>query len=202
MFCIFIAMKCALLCFALVLFCHGKALGQTIRWDKNRTLTYGDFKRPVVEKPNVSGEVTETEYLTDYGSSAASKVSVFYDIRVLYRSDVLYHISAEFNPYESHFLPKGDTMILKHEQGHFDIAELYARKMRHFVIANATSEHDEEFFQKALDSINESKSGFEAHYDRESTVEYWTQIRWWQAIQKGLDSLRDFTATDGRIKLK
>src|ERR1700751_1707415 len=86
----------------------------SIIWQEGHLLTWSDFKgRP--ENPN---SVASTSYdiikrIIDYGDSATII------------------IRAVFFPYKS-WKRKGrnDEDILIHEQRHFDIAELYARKLR------------------------------------------------------------------------
>jgi hypothetical protein len=88
--------------------------GDSISWSANRKLTWKDFKG----KPyNLKTELAITDYSISYTIHLVDQV-----LRIVVKNC--------FSPNTSW---AGDTIrkvLLVHEQGHFDLAEIYARKMR------------------------------------------------------------------------
>jgi hypothetical protein len=80
-------------------------------------------------------------------------IGMNYSIDVSCCSYLRYRIFATFGQYHSCLLGNSDTMVLKHEHGHFDICELYGRKMRKCIHYNALAKYTNEYFTYALDSI-------------------------------------------------
>ncbi|PHR72196.1 MAG: hypothetical protein COA67_05140 [Lutibacter sp.] len=94
----------------------------TIVWEESRKLTWNDF-----------------EGKTDSINFGKAKTS--YSIKILPEQVTVDEndniqgvenmtVQAEFDKKQSWSLAKFDTVVLSHEQLHFDIAELYARKIR------------------------------------------------------------------------
>jgi hypothetical protein len=85
--------------------------------------------------------------------------------------------------------------LLNHEQGHFDLAELYARKARQKILqlqqSNVT---DYRIYNKAIQVILDESNAVDRQYDREtlngSILK--KQIEWDLGIQRGLQTLNGF----------
>ena len=91
---------------------QANAPASTIEWQSSRKLVWDDFKRAV--------------------PAASSAVGFFYDATLHCPSPKLeFSVKAYFDPNKSWVRPemKSDE-LLRHEQLHFDLAELYARKFR------------------------------------------------------------------------
>jgi len=104
--------RAAFLAFLTALAAHA----QSIPWDQHQSLTWNDFKaRP---RRNTG----EPSAMTDTGFRAQLEC----------RADTLdIRVAAEFYPASSWIKPPRKSIeLLHHEQGHFDLTELYARKMR------------------------------------------------------------------------
>lgn len=85
-----------------------------IYWSAARKLTWKDFKgTPVSGQP----EYAVTHYDLSYSLNALSS-----SLRIVVKSD--------FNELASWTKDTADKFLLMHEQGHFNLAELYARKIR------------------------------------------------------------------------
>ncbi len=84
-----------------------------ISWSSKRKLTWNDFKAPV---PAVTR-----------GASASTATSLHFSYSVK-GGNITYELNSYFNPAKSWVKDKTD-LILGHEQGHFDIAEIYIRKL-------------------------------------------------------------------------
>jgi len=91
----------------------------TIAWTADNKLTWSDFKG---ETPNNARAAAITASGISYQfSTKGTKDKIELD----------YKISTFFYPNKSWYQPSlCDSLILGHEQLHFDISELYARKMR------------------------------------------------------------------------
>lgn len=85
-----------------------------IEWNEDRKLTWKDFKG----RPNRGNPM---DALTDSGIEYSWYCS---------GSNFSVEIHARFNPYKSWVKGNKSLELLKHEQLHFDITELFARKMR------------------------------------------------------------------------
>lgn len=86
--------------------------GPLIDWSPERKLTWEDFKSPP-DKNSPNAALTNT----------AIKIDFSYNNQVL-----KYHIRCQFDKRNSWGRVKNDY-ILSHEQGHFDIGEIYARRL-------------------------------------------------------------------------
>lgn len=105
--------------FTCLTYCQNKS---TIIWDESRKLTWDDFQ----------GETDSINF---------GKAKTSYRIRIIPENvtvdendDIQGYekmtVQAEFDKNHSWSLAKFDTIVLKHERLHFDIAELFARKIR------------------------------------------------------------------------
>jgi hypothetical protein len=92
---------------------------EKIRWEENKKLTWSDFKG---SPKNVSSFVASTN----------SGISLSFSVTTSNGdTKVDYTVASYFYPNESWYKP--DTVnpqILAHEQTHFDISELFARKLK------------------------------------------------------------------------
>jgi predicted secreted Zn-dependent protease len=125
---------------------------ETIPWSASRKLTWQDFKAP----PQQQGD-----------AAALTATHLGFSYRVV-NGKITYSIDCRFEKNRSWGLVQTDW-ILQHEQGHFDIAEIFARKLHQAV---ATYVFNKNSFQKELDSlykqiVNE-KEKFQQAYDLET----------------------------------
>lgn len=143
-----------------------------IKWNESRKLTWDDFKAPPQKIGNTAAMTT-----THLGFS--------YNVK---NGSVSYLIDCRFEKNKSWGLVKNDW-ILKHEQGHFDIAEIFARKLY-----KAINEYqfNKMSFQKDLDAIYRSivseKEKFQQQYDDETdySCNKPNQEDWFKKIEKAL----------------
>ena len=123
-----------------------------IKWNENRKLTWDDFKAAPL-KMGSTAAMTTTHLGFSY-NFANGKIS--------------YKIDCWFEKNKSWGLVKNDW-ILKHEQGHFDIAELFARQLYRSV---SEYQYNKTTFQKDLTaiykSVVEGKEKFQQQYDDET----------------------------------
>ena len=123
-----------------------------IKWQENRKLTWDDFKAAPLKIGNTAAMTT-----THLGFS--------YNIS---NGKITYKIDCRFEKNKSWGLVKNEW-ILKHEQGHFDIAEIFARQLNKLV---NEYQFNKSSFQKDLDAIYKSvvveKEKFQQLYDDET----------------------------------
>jgi predicted secreted Zn-dependent protease len=88
-------------------------------------------------------------------------------------------------------------MILKHEQGHFDIAEIFARKlhkrMKEYRFNQSTYQTD---LREIYSSITAEKEAFQDLYDNETdhSRKKDVQEKWLKKISELLNDLKDYSA--------
>lgn len=129
-----------------------QAREELLEWKENRKLSWADYKaRPDPESDAAAS--TTTYLLIDYYIS---------------RNNFSYKIESRFSKSRSWGLHKTDY-ILAHEQGHFDIAEVYARKLNqrmHAYTFNARS-YDKDL-KKIYEEVTKEKLETQNRYDRET----------------------------------
>lgn len=160
--------------FPLLLFAQKDA--DFIVWNDNRTLVWDDFKAI----PQKKGDIA---------ALTATHLGFSYQFE---NGKISYKIECRFEKNKSWGLVKNDW-ILKHEQGHFDIAEIFARKLY-----KAISEYkfDKITFQKDLETIYqnlvEEKEKFQQVYDVETDYSRYktSQENWLVKIETALVQLK------------
>lgn len=150
-----------------------------IDWSADRKLTWNDFKaRPDANSPNAALTATNIKFDFSYNSADGFK----------------YHITCQFDKNSSWGRIKTDY-ILSHEQGHFDIAEIYARRLNK---ALKEYKHDVSKANKEINKIYEKVmhelSAAQAQYDRETnfSIDKPEQIRWLIKISDELKSYEEY----------
>ena len=129
-----------------------KADDEYIPWLNDYRLTWDDF-------------LCEPKRNTDAVASTSTALGIAYQIK---NGKLTYQVTCKFSKHKSWGLVKTDY-ILAHEQGHFDITEIFARKLHQALKGyhlNPTT------FQKDINTIYEtilqSKEAFQAAYDGET----------------------------------
>jgi len=143
-----------------------------IKWQEDRRLTWDDFKAAPLKLGNTAAMTT-----THLGFS--------YNVT---NGNVMYKIDCRFEKNKSWGLVKNDW-ILRHEQGHFDIAEIFARKLNRSVNEYQFNRNS---FQKDLDviykSVVDEKEKFQQLYDDETDYSRnkTNQEEWFKKIESEL----------------
>jgi Bacterial protein of unknown function (DUF922) len=147
-------------------------------WSSSRRLTWSDY----LAQPDPS-------------SDAAASTTTFLGIDYHFTSNgFTYKIDSRFSKVRSWGLYKTEY-ILSHEQGHFDIAEVFARKLH-----KKMSEYnfDRKTYQKDLkkiyDEVIEEKEETQNKYDRETrhSINKQKQAEWLQRIEEMLSEYADW----------
>lgn len=150
-----------------------------IEWSASRKLTWNDYNG--APDPKIGAAASTTTYL-----------KIEYEIE---NGKLLYYISSTFSPSLSWVRHKTDH-ILGHEQGHFDIAEIFARKlhqqMKEYKFNKATFR---EVLGKMYNDIQSQKDALQNQYDRESnhSINKEKQKEWEEKIAKLLKETKEFS---------
>lgn len=153
---------------------------ETIAWAPARKLAWTDFK-------------ANPDPASDAAASTTTLIGIEYNIA---NNNLTYNINCRFSKDRSWGLHK-TPYILAHEQGHFDIAEIFARKLH-----KAMSEYnfDKKSFQKDLkriyQDIMKEKEEWQEKYDKETrhSINKQKQAEWLEKIETTLNELVAFAS--------
>ena len=144
-----------------------------IEWCADRKLTWADFKAPpdTASHPN-------TLAMTFAGFGYESGVNLFKNGKLF--------IKCTFYTRKSWVLPDAKTdYVLRHEQIHFDITEIYSRKLRKaltdFNITAENAQEAEQIFEKTFNDLEKRQERYDDETKRGSKTE--TQ-EFWEATVK------------------
>lgn len=133
-----------------------KVYETTISWQESRKLTWDDFKG----EPDLNS-FPNALAVTNSGMSYESERQLFKDGKVF--------IQSVFNTYQSWVLPEGRTdYVLRHEQIHFDLTEIYTRKLRKAFIDSRITSSDAYEARQIFDKITSELSAKQDQYDTET----------------------------------
>jgi hypothetical protein len=152
-----------------------------IPWAASRRLIWSDFKSQP-DRNATNAALTSSKIIFNYG----------------YGDDkgFTYHISCVFDKTSSWGKVKTEY-ILSHEQGHFDIAEIYARKLnkalKHYSFNVKISPKE---VPAMYQQIMKEEGALQNQYDSETDFsrDKPQQAIWLEKIQREIDKLREFAA--------
>ena len=151
---------------------------EVLRWSPTTKLEWADYKG----NPDLK---------SDAAASTATNLGFEYIIR---NNEFSYKITCFFSKDKSWGVVKTDY-ILSHEQGHFDIAEIHARKlnkkMADFKLNRNTYRTD---LDKLYYDILEEKDVMQTNYDNETNYsrDKEKQAEWLKKIEKMLEELKNY----------
>lgn len=161
-------------CFSFGLFVSA----QPIEWG-TRTLTWDDFQG----KPNMKGHKAET-YAELSASYTADEDSLYFEVRCY------------FHPDRSWTREPDDDYLLNHEQRHFDLTEVYARRLRKTLTeSRITVKNYKQVFSEAFKDMNRELYHMQQLYDKETRHSIYkdAQAKWDELIDKELALLEAYT---------
>lgn len=141
---------------------------ELLEWTEDRKLSWADYKAPPDR----------------YSDAAASTTTYLVIDYCIGHNSFTYKIESRFSKTRSWGLYQTEY-ILAHEQGHFDIAEVYARKlnkrMQEYVFNSRTYDRD---LKRIYDLTTEEKMKTQDRYDRETnhSINREQQAAWQQKI--------------------
>ena len=151
---------------------------ELLDWSHSRKLTWADYKA----SPNPG---------SDAAASTTTYLGITYNITT---NDFSYAIESRFSKTRSWGLHK-TPYILSHEQGHFDISEIFARKlnkkMREYRFDRKTYQKD---LKKIYQDILDEKEEMQDEYDTETrhSINKEKQAEWLKRIAKMLEEYKDY----------
>ncbi|GAO41289.1 DUF922 domain-containing protein [Flavihumibacter petaseus] len=151
---------------------------EKINWKERRLLTWTDFKAaPVESAPNAA--LTSTSILFGYHFGEGG---------------LTYTLQCVFYPHKSWTKVRSER-ILSHEQGHFDISELFTRKLHQALAAYKPRENSLEPDINAIyQKVAQDQAAYQKQYDTETNYsrDLEGQSRWSQRIRLELEQLQKF----------
>jgi hypothetical protein len=148
-----------------------------IKWDADQRLHWSDFK---AQPPKDSPVAAITASGIAYRFSAMESSG---------RVEVACSINTFFYPESSWYKPEtANEIILSHEQLHFDISELFARKMRARVEGYSFSSNVKAEMNEIYEQILTEMRAFQKRYDEETNFsrEVEKQLEWNKQIASEL----------------
>lgn len=162
--------------------CIGRSDDQYLEWRKNKKLTWNDF----------NGVNTDTSEL-----SAGTYVQLNLNYKLNYGSSKLirFYVSSVFSKSRSWSSVKTDY-LLRHEQGHFDIGEMVARKLRErlYILMQSGVYVNEQKIRQVYHEYNDTLSRMQVLYDSETnhSRSMYEQERWNEIITNELNTLNKY----------
>lgn len=154
-----------------------------IEWREDSKLLQSDFKAKIHESP---------------GSTVATTASAFGFSITDYNGDISGSIYVRFYPSQSWWNPEYSNdenveNVLKHEQLHFDICELYGRKLFKGILGlRGNGRLNERNINKLLSKLEKEYSNYQDKYDLETehSINRPEQVKWNSRIKKELVSMK------------
>lgn len=163
---------------------------ESIIWSKDHQLTWSDFKgKPLNDSPN--------------GAMSNVGTALHYECK---NNLLVFRIESLFYPKKS-WVNVGDKIpsTLEHEQLHFDIVEVYSRKLRKII--TETKFKGKKFkaqYEELYKSVEIEKDQVQELYDKETTSprNEIKQKEWLEKIAKELEALESYSNPIIEIKAK
>ncbi len=169
-----------LICLLTPFFVNGQKIPEElVKWDSERKLSWSDYKG----KPDPS---------SDAAASTSTSLGINYGISA---EHFTYKIKCSLSKNKSWVRYKSDY-VLSHEQGHFDITEIFARKlnkmMSEYKFDKNNYRHD---LDKIYQNIIDEKDAFQDRYDIETDFSRnkVKQAEWLMKIAKMLEELKEYS---------
>jgi hypothetical protein len=151
---------------------------ETIDWSPENKLTWEDFKGKTPN--NTRAAATTASGISYQFSTSASSSEIELD----------YLVSTFFYPNKSWYQPNlCDSLILSHEQLHFDISELYARKMRNRLASSSFTQNVKAEVKQIYKEVLEELEEFQNLYDDQTNFsrDLEQQLIWNNNIEEALN---------------
>ena len=162
---------------------------QEIVWNTTRRLTRADFKASTDSRP--------------FEAATSSGFRYHYSGR-LFQGKVQFSIETVFDCQNSYFKGKQDPeRTLAHEQGHFDITEITARRFTKAIQEQVADTKELEQKQEAIyRRIITDAQAMQDKYDSEVYVDRSKQPAWLTTIAQELNGLQAYASEEVTLKIK
>ena len=152
---------------------------ETVAWSSENKLTWKDFKGKAPS--NDRAAATTASGISYQFSTLGSNGEIEID----------YEVSTFFYPNKSWYQPHlCDSVILSHEQLHFDISELFARKMRNRLATSKFTQNVKAEVKQIYREILEELEDFQNCYDDQTNFsrDLEQQLLWNAKIAEALEN--------------
>ena len=152
-----------------------------IRWTADQKLIWSDFEAT----PDNSIEYDAlTNWQISYSASYSSDQGLEYEVHCFFNKDKSWKKDESASDH-----------LLAHEQLHFDIAELYARKLRKVLESYKVKKNIEKEINKLFEMVLAECNKDQKQYDKESdhSNDKEVQSKWIKRISKEIKELNSFT---------
>ncbi len=158
-------------------------VGQNIKWSADRNLVWADFQGPV-DASSIFHAQTQSGVKYSYRwQSSYSKTTYTFEVFSYYDKSLSWVKRS-----------KSTDALLAHEQLHFDISELHARKLKQTITKfKFTKRYDSEII-KLFKENQKAREFMQEEYDRETEhmKNREKQLKWQKYIADELDRLAEF----------
>ena len=157
---------------------------ETMTWNEERKLTWEDFRA----EPNTNSDAV---------ALTASGITFGYSVKTSGRRIIGFTTSVEahFYPDKSWYIAdRANDYILGHEQLHFDITELYARKFRQHLDRLVVNQSIRVQMNQIHEAINEALTKTQETYDDQTkhSINVDAQAYWENYIDEELKKLEKY----------
>jgi Predicted secreted Zn-dependent protease len=151
-----------------------------IYWSKNKRLIWSDFK----------GKASPLDSTSDNVAIASTDISILYENT---GRRLTFKVVSYFRKNKSWTRDTISEILLKHEQGHFDISELYARKLRKF-LQNFNPKQSAQVLESGINLLTLEADAFQEKYDEETEHGKLKakQAEWNNLINEELEQLNEY----------
>lgn len=179
-----------LICLAPFVFAQSDKTEGHIKWSEDYKLTWADFQAKP-KKNHVASAMSDITF----------SVSVHSEGKYL-----IVYIQPSFNPKGS-WAKEEDRVdeLLKHEQIHFDIYEVNARKMRQELqMKKLTTANSQETVNNLMEKYGNLNIKVQERYDGETdhSLKKDKQEKWNEQITVELESLKDYSSPAFKVEIK
>lgn len=152
---------------------------QEIEWRENYKLEWKDFKGPTK-----NWEVAAT---TCCGILLKPDKRNIWDGKATYKAIAVFTCDSSF-----YFPDRINNEVLKHEQTHFDIAEIFARKLRKILREKSFLTHEKA--RGIYDNLYEGYFDFQTKFEEETKLgsKKKEQVKWEQLVKEKLSELDEY----------
>jgi len=166
------------------------AQNNSIVWSDERPLTWNDFKKKAPK---------------NHLASAMSDITFMINVE-FENNEIFIQIEPSLRPKDS-WVKKNNKSdyLLKHEQVHFDIYEVYARKFRSEIKSNHyTSKRVQNEITRLFNKYSKLAVDAQDKYDKETehSIKREKQQEWNDSVAKELKELEEFSESSFKIPLK
>jgi len=178
--------------------------GKRIPWSQSRKLTNHDYKAVDPHKSKSAyGALTHHKISISYTISAGS---IEYEVTEYFVPDSSWmklYTGPKITPQEKDINHYQATRGLSHEQGHFDLGEIYARRLS-AALTHYGRKSNEDQLADTINTLLKEMARVENTYDRETlhSQDSLAQDHWNHKIAQMLDSLSGFRNVRGVVGVK